>query len=84
MNADSQFDTGAFDQAYAVMAAQRASKVLGIFVRLNERDGKSVYLQHIPRIETYIYRLIDNPVLSPLKLWFKEVGLFQRESKLED
>ncbi len=27
------------------MAAQRNSKILGIFVRLNERDGKPAYLK---------------------------------------
>ena len=34
------------------MAAQRNSKILGIFVRLNERDGKPAYLKHLPRIRT--------------------------------
>jgi len=31
---------GAFKTAYAVMGAQRNAKILGIFVRLAERDGK--------------------------------------------
>ena len=34
------FDMGAFATAYALLAAQRATKILGIFARLHQRDGK--------------------------------------------
>ena len=34
---------------YAIMGAQRLTKILGIFARLDRRDGKPGYLQHIPR-----------------------------------
>ena len=40
------------------MAAQRNSKILGIFVRLNERDGKPAYLKHLPRIRNYLERAL--------------------------
>ena len=33
------------------MGAQRATKILGIFARLDRRDGKPHYLRHLPRIE---------------------------------
>lgn len=66
---DKNFDVEAFNEAYAIIAAQRASKVIGIFVRLKERDGKAHYLQHIPRIETYLRRLCKYPVLNPLRDW---------------
>ena len=39
------FDDARFRQAYAVLGAQRATKILGIFARLAKRDGKPGYLQ---------------------------------------
>src|SRR6185312_854044 len=47
---DDSFDPAEFAQVYATVAAQRASKILGIFARLNRRDGKPQYLRHIPRV----------------------------------
>ena len=66
---ENDFNANKFNDAYAIMAAQRASKVIGIFVRLKERDGKAHYLQHIPRIEEYLRRLCRYPVLAPLRDW---------------
>jgi len=40
----------AFLQAYRILGAQRAAKVIGIFTRLDRRDGKPGYLRHIPRV----------------------------------
>lgn len=64
------FDETGFKAAYAVMAAQRITKILGIFVRLARRDGKPVYLEHLPRMNAYLNRVLDHPVLSDLKLWY--------------
>ncbi|MEP2437386.1 MAG: tRNA (adenosine(37)-N6)-threonylcarbamoyltransferase complex ATPase subunit type 1 TsaE [Roseibium sp.] len=64
------FDGVAFKAAYAVMAAQRVTKILGIFVRLARRDHKPVYLAHLPRMNAYLDRALDHPVLSDLKLWY--------------
>ena len=49
-DADSAFDMAAFAKAYAILAAQRATKILGIFARLDQRDGKPQYLAHLPRV----------------------------------
>ena len=38
------------------MGAHRATKILGIFARLDKRDGKPQYLKHLPRLETYLSR----------------------------
>lgn len=67
-----EFDEGRFSAAYAVMGAQRIIKILGIFVRLAERDGKAVYLNHLPRMQSYLDRVMAHPVLSDLKLWFEQ------------
>jgi N-acetylmuramate 1-kinase len=68
--ASTSFDVPNFVQTYSIMGAQRATKILGIFARLNERDGKPVYLKHIPRIEAYLRRCLSSPELSELRNWY--------------
>jgi tRNA threonylcarbamoyl adenosine modification protein YjeE len=69
--ADSRFDAVEFARSYATMTAQRASKILGIFARLDRRDGKPQYLRHIPRVWTYLQRSLAHPSLSGLKTWYR-------------
>ena len=69
--ADPAFDMSAFAQAYAVLGAQRNTKILGIFARLDRRDGKPQYLKHLPRIEAYIRRDLAHPALADLKAWYE-------------
>ena len=64
------FDTGGFMLLYATLAAQRATKILGIFARLNRRDGKPQYLRHMPRLWNYLQRSLAHPALAPLKDWY--------------
>ena len=59
-----------FVHLYALMAAQRASKILGIFARLDKRDGKPQYLRHLPRVWTYLQRALAHPELAPLADWY--------------
>jgi len=70
------FDRDEFAAAYGVMAAQRCTKILGIFVRLAVRDKKPDYLAHIPRLVGYMDRILRQPELSGLKRWFARHGLF--------
>jgi tRNA threonylcarbamoyl adenosine modification protein YjeE len=67
---DSVFDVAAFARAYAIMGAHRATKVLGIFARLDKRDGKPQYLAHLPRLEAYLARNLAHPALTKLKSWY--------------
>ena len=69
--ADPAFDAASFAAAYAAMGAQRATKILGIFARLDKRDGKPEYLRHLPRIERYLDRNLAHPLLRPLALWYQ-------------
>jgi tRNA threonylcarbamoyl adenosine modification protein YjeE len=64
------FDAAGFAQLYATLAAQRASKILGIFARLDRRDGKPQYLRHLPRIYAYLQRALAHPALSALRAWY--------------
>jgi N-acetylmuramate 1-kinase len=64
------FNRADFMTAYAVLGAQRATKILGIFARLNKRDGKPAYLKHMPRVSRYLARNLKHPALAPLKAWY--------------
>lgn len=67
---DPAFDMAQFARSYAIMAAQRATKVLGIFARLNKRDRKPQYLAHIPRVQRYLAKSLLHPALADLKSWY--------------
>lgn len=47
-------DFAQFKKDADMMAIQRHIKILGIFVRLFERDGKSGYLKDLPRVMWYL------------------------------
>ncbi|MGB7008996.1 MAG: phosphotransferase, partial [Pseudolabrys sp.] len=70
-SADAAFDAPAFVRAYATLAAQRASKILGIFARLERRDHKPQYLRHLPRVWAYLQRSLAHPALAPLAAWYR-------------
>ncbi len=69
--ADPGFAMGAFARAYAVMGAQRNTKILGIFRRLDRRDGKPQYLKHLPRIERAVRKNLAHPALADLRGWYE-------------
>jgi aminoglycoside/choline kinase family phosphotransferase len=74
------FDRDAFEEAYAVMAAQRNSKILGIFVRLDRRDGKPAYLKHLPRIRDYLRRALAHPALAAMREFYDRHGLIEERA----
>lgn len=58
---------GDFYQDYEWMGLQRHLKVLGIFARLNYRDGKANYLNDIPLVMKYTRRACERyAVFNPL------------------
>lgn len=59
-----------FDAAYAVLGAQRNAKIIGIFTRLWQRDGKSRYLSFLPRMWGLLERDLAHPALAPVADWF--------------
>ncbi|TJZ92148.1 tRNA (adenosine(37)-N6)-threonylcarbamoyltransferase complex ATPase subunit type 1 TsaE [Paracoccus gahaiensis] len=59
-------DEAAFRAAYALIGAQRALRILGIFVRLAVRDGKPRYLDFMPRVWGHLSRNLAHPALAPL------------------
>jgi aminoglycoside/choline kinase family phosphotransferase len=65
------FDPAAFAESYAMMSAQRNTRLLGVFSRLNRRDGKPHYLRHQPRIWGYLQRALAHPALAEIRQWFE-------------
>lgn len=54
------------------LGLQRHIKVLGIFARLNLRDGKTGYLQDLPLVIRYTLEVAEAyPELRPFADWFK-------------
>ena len=47
-------DFANFHRDYEWMGLQRNLRILGVFARLNHRDGKSAYLAHMPRVSGYV------------------------------
>jgi N-acetylmuramate 1-kinase len=68
--ADENFDAAGFAELYAIMSAQRNTRLLGTFARLNRRDGKPQYLRHQPRIWTYLNRSLAHPALADFRQWY--------------
>jgi tRNA threonylcarbamoyl adenosine modification protein YjeE len=67
---NASFDPAGFAELYAVMSAQRNTRLLGTFARLNRRDGKPQYLRHQPRIWTYLNRSLAHPALAAVRQWY--------------
>lgn len=59
-------DPAGFRAAYAVLGAQRALRIIGIFSRLCLKDGKPDYLKMIPRVWDQLWRNLANAELADL------------------
>ena len=60
-------DIDAFYRDFEFMALQRHLKILGIFCRLNYRDGKSIYMGDLPTVTDYVRKTANRyTVLKPL------------------
>ncbi len=66
-------DPAAFRTGFALMAAQRHARIIGLFVRLLKRDGKPGYLPHLPRVWTMFERALRHDALDPLRAWVDRV-----------
>jgi len=62
-------DAAGFRTGFALMAAQRHARIIGLFVRLLRRDGKPDYLRHLPRVWRMFERALQHEALSPLRAW---------------
>ena len=60
----------AFERAYWALAAQRNTRILGVFTRLWKRDGKPGYRRFQPRMWGLLERDLDHMVLAVVRDWF--------------
>jgi N-acetylmuramate 1-kinase len=60
----------AFQRAYWALAAQRNTRILGVFTRLWKRDNKPHYRRFQPRMWGLLERDLEQPFLRPVKHWF--------------
>ncbi len=65
-------DREIFETSWAILAAQRHMRVLGIFERLARHEGKLDYRRlHSPRVERRLRHALQHPVLADLKTWIE-------------
>jgi tRNA threonylcarbamoyl adenosine modification protein YjeE len=77
---DAGFDRTRFLRDWHVMAAQRNCKLIGLWVRLMQRDGKSAYMRHMPRTFRNLTRALGHTDLAPLRDWCEKAGILATES----
>ena len=59
-----------FEDAYWMLAAQRNTRILGVFTRLWKRDNKPHYTNFQPRMWGLLERDLRHPALAPVRAWF--------------
>lgn len=59
-------DDHGFRTACAVIGAQRALRIIGIFARLSSDRGKPHYAALIPRVWRHLVRNLEHPALAPV------------------
>jgi aminoglycoside/choline kinase family phosphotransferase len=60
----------ALERAYWALAAQRNTRILGVFTRLWKRDNKPHYRKFQPRMWGLLERDLEQPHLKPVRDWF--------------
>ncbi|MGB0551998.1 MAG: aminoglycoside phosphotransferase family protein [Alphaproteobacteria bacterium] len=79
LSAFPELDPDAFRASYAILGAQRSAKIVGIFTRLDWRDGKPFYLKHVSRVFRWLSGDLEHPALAKLQVWFdREIPLVDR------
>ena len=75
----------AFERAYWALAAQRNTRILGVFTRLWKRDHKPGYKRFQPRMWGLLERDLNHPALEPVRSWFDAnvPAAFRRDPWLE-
>lgn len=66
-------DEARFRAVYALLGAQRGLRIMGIFTRLAQRDGKPRYPAFMPRVWAAIMRDVAHPALAPLAAALRDI-----------
>ncbi|MCO6187981.1 tRNA (adenosine(37)-N6)-threonylcarbamoyltransferase complex ATPase subunit type 1 TsaE [Rhizobium sp. L1K21] len=78
--AQGPFDRVAFMKTWAIMSAQRACRLNGLWVRLMQRDHLPAYMRHMPRTLWHLQVACEHEALAPLKAWLIKAGILSAES----
>jgi aminoglycoside/choline kinase family phosphotransferase len=68
--ANPAIDRDAYMAAYAIIGAQRNTRIAGTFARLLKRDGKPWYQRFMPRVWELVAHDIQHPVMAPVAAWY--------------
>jgi N-acetylmuramate 1-kinase len=68
---------------FDILSVQRNLKILGIFVRLYERDKKPNYLKYLPYTYSLIERRMKNPIFDKLNILFKKYLPLKKFKKMK-
>ena len=71
LGASPGLDEADFRAACAILGAQRAVRIIGVFHRLARRDGKPAYLAHLPRVWGHLDGNLAHAALAPVRAWFE-------------
>lgn len=73
--AQGPFDRAAFLKSFAIMSAERACRLNGLWVRLWQRDGMESYMRHMPRTLWHLSMALEHEVNAPLRDWCRRMGI---------
>ena len=68
-----QYDDN-FRAWYRILGTQFHCRVIGLFIKL-PINGKPKYLEHLPRLQNYLHKALQDPLLKPLKDFFDTLGV---------
>ena len=68
---------------FDILSVQRNLKILGIFVRLYQRDQKPNYLKYLPYTYSLIERRMKNPIFDKLNILFKKYLPLKKFKKMK-
>ena len=58
-----------FETTYLILGTQRLFKIIGIFERLAKEQGKTLYLNYLPRTWRLLSHNLNYPIFKDLKFW---------------
>ncbi len=67
----SEEEESTFRRRYAILGAHRNMRILGIFTRLKEQDGKQRYEAFKPRVIAHLNGCLAHPDLMALRNWVR-------------
>lgn len=70
LSANPKIDRIDFMSAYAIIGAQRNTRIAGTFARLLKRDAKPWYQRFMPRVWELIAHDIKPPIMAPVAAWY--------------